>query len=71
MWRLNWLGDTSPRGLAASCGMMVNYRYYLENTSSLSQRYIETQNIEASKQILDLVGHGSSNADMGTVNSKL
>ncbi|XP_030851248.1 malonyl-CoA decarboxylase, mitochondrial [Strongylocentrotus purpuratus] len=71
MWRLNWLGDTSPRGLAASCGMMVNYRYYLENTSSLSQRYIETQNIKASKQILDLVGNGSSNADMGTVNSKL
>lgn len=26
MWRLNWRADTSPRGLANSLGMMVNYR---------------------------------------------
>ncbi|XP_041462453.1 malonyl-CoA decarboxylase, mitochondrial-like [Lytechinus variegatus] len=71
MWRLNWLGDTSPRGLTASCGMMVNYRYYLENTTSLSQHYIETQNIEASQQILDLVGEGLSSGETGNVNSKL
>ncbi|MGH0115172.1 UNVERIFIED_CONTAM: hypothetical protein FKN15_070692 [Acipenser sinensis] len=29
MWKLNWQADTSPRGLSASCGMMVNYRYFL------------------------------------------
>jgi len=26
MWRLNWLADVSPRGVANSCGMMINYR---------------------------------------------
>ncbi|KAG7158632.1 Malonyl-CoA decarboxylase-like, partial [Homarus americanus] len=26
MWRINWLADRSPRGLANSCGIMVNYR---------------------------------------------
>ena len=62
MWRLNWLGDTSARGLTASCGMMVNYRYFLENTSALSQQYMERQKIEASQQILDLV-HGGPTAN--------
>lgn len=27
MWRINWQADQSPRGLANSCGIMVNYRY--------------------------------------------
>jgi malonyl-CoA decarboxylase len=27
MWRLNWQADLSVRGLASSCGIMVNYRY--------------------------------------------
>jgi hypothetical protein len=26
LWRLNWLADPSPRGMANSCGIMVNYR---------------------------------------------
>lgn len=25
--QINWLGDRSPKGLAQSCGLMVNYRY--------------------------------------------
>jgi hypothetical protein len=28
--RLNWLANTSSAGLSASCGMMVNYLYELE-----------------------------------------
>jgi hypothetical protein len=27
LWRLNWGGDTSPRGLANSFGLMANYRW--------------------------------------------
>lgn len=27
MWRINWMADPSPRGVANSCGIMVNYRY--------------------------------------------
>jgi malonyl-CoA decarboxylase len=29
--RLNWLGDRSPKGLAESAGLMVNYQYRLED----------------------------------------
>ena len=31
IWRINWLADLSPRGLTNSCGLMVNYRYFIEN----------------------------------------
>lgn len=31
MWRINWLADPSPRGVANSCGIMVNYRYTFAN----------------------------------------
>ncbi|XP_077144723.1 malonyl-CoA decarboxylase, mitochondrial [Ranitomeya variabilis] len=55
LWRLNWMADTSPRGAVASCGMMVNYRYFLEDTSVNSARYLRVKHIEASEQVLNLV----------------
>ncbi|XP_033118621.1 malonyl-CoA decarboxylase, mitochondrial-like [Anneissia japonica] len=55
MWRINWLGDTSSRGLAASCGLMVNYRYFLDKTRANSQAYVEHKHIDASKQVLDIL----------------
>ncbi|CAL8109982.1 unnamed protein product [Orchesella dallaii] len=55
MWRLNWLGDESPRGLGQSCGMMVNYRYFLDNCENNSQNYMENQVIQASDQLQHLV----------------
>ncbi|KFZ51727.1 hypothetical protein N338_10605 [Podiceps cristatus] len=55
MWRINWMADTSPRGIAASCGMMVNYRYLLEDTASNSAAYLGTKQIKASEQVLSLV----------------
>ncbi|KAL4233761.1 hypothetical protein ACF0H5_008439 [Mactra antiquata] len=54
LWRINWMGDTSLRGLNNSCGLMVNYRYYLEDTISNSQRYIEDKIIQASDQVKQL-----------------
>jgi malonyl-CoA decarboxylase len=30
MYRLNYLGDTSAKGVRSSCGVMINYRYLLE-----------------------------------------
>ncbi|XP_076373702.1 malonyl-CoA decarboxylase, mitochondrial-like isoform X3 [Tachypleus tridentatus] len=56
IWRLNWLADKSPRGLANSCGIMVNYRYFLEATEINSQHYIENQHVEASEQFLCHLG---------------
>lgn len=52
MWRINWLADVSPRGLTASCGLMVNYRYYLDQTESNSENYMERQTITAAEQVL-------------------
>lgn len=57
MWRINWMADTSPRGITASCGMMVNYRYFLEDTVSNSAEYLWTKHIKASEQVLSLVSH--------------
>lgn len=54
MWRLNWRADLSPRGLSNSCGLMVNYRYFLQDAESNSRTYLEKQIISASDQILKL-----------------
>ncbi|XP_029378496.1 malonyl-CoA decarboxylase, mitochondrial [Echeneis naucrates] len=55
MWRLNWHADTSPRGVANSCGIMVNYRYFLNETSKNSALYLQNKVIVASEQVLGLV----------------
>ncbi|KAK2149596.1 hypothetical protein LSH36_445g01006 [Paralvinella palmiformis] len=62
MWRLNWLADTSPRGLGASCGLMVNYRYYLDKTEEYSKNYIEKHEIVASEEIHKLVTESPNNS---------
>ncbi|XP_009879252.1 PREDICTED: malonyl-CoA decarboxylase, mitochondrial [Charadrius vociferus] len=64
MWRINWMADTSPRGIAASCGMMVNYRYYLEDTASNSAAYLGTKQIKASEQVLSLVSQFQQNSKL-------
>lgn len=55
LWRLNWMADLSPNGLANSCGLMVNYRYFLEDTATNSTAYLGNKNIKASEQVLGLV----------------
>ncbi|RZF37910.1 hypothetical protein LSTR_LSTR005410 [Laodelphax striatellus] len=55
MWRLNWLADLTPRGLSNSCGMMVNYRYFLDDTESNSRNYLENKKINATEQFIDLI----------------
>ncbi len=37
--RIDWLADTSPRGLAQSAGLMVNYRYKLEDIEQNHEAY--------------------------------
>ncbi|KAG8437480.1 hypothetical protein GDO86_008255 [Hymenochirus boettgeri] len=64
LWRLNWMADTSPRGGTASCGMMVNYRYYLKNTSANSAKYLTMKYIEASDQLLNLVSQFTKNSKL-------
>ncbi|XP_042900724.1 malonyl-CoA decarboxylase, mitochondrial isoform X2 [Parasteatoda tepidariorum] len=55
LWRLNWEADLSPRGLDNSCGMMVNYRYYLEDTEINSKQYMEDHYISISDDIKSLL----------------
>ncbi|KAM8947267.1 malonyl-CoA decarboxylase, mitochondrial [Pelodytes ibericus] len=64
LWRLNWMADTSPRGGTNSCGMMVNYRYFLENTSVNSSRYLRMKHIEASDQVMNLVSQFKRNSKL-------
>ncbi|XP_021379839.1 malonyl-CoA decarboxylase, mitochondrial-like isoform X2 [Mizuhopecten yessoensis] len=51
LWRINWLGDMSMRGINQSCGMMVNYRYFLESTEENSRKYLELREITASEEV--------------------
>ncbi len=37
--RINWLADTSPQGIAQSAGLMVNYRYKLEDIEKNHEAY--------------------------------
>ncbi|XP_063225233.1 malonyl-CoA decarboxylase, mitochondrial-like [Bacillus rossius redtenbacheri] len=66
MWRLNWRADTSPRGLGNSFGIMVNYRYFLEDLETNSRKYQEKQVVSASEQFYQL---SAGSAD--TIASKL
>ncbi|KAG7468677.1 hypothetical protein MATL_G00145890 [Megalops atlanticus] len=64
MWRLNWQADTSPRGITNSCGIMVNYRYFLQETSANSATYLQTKAISASEQVLSLVSQFQKNSKL-------
>ena len=55
MWRLNWRADLTPRGVGNSCGIMVNYRYYLEECEENSRKYLEECFIKSTDQIKQLV----------------
>ncbi|KAK3734894.1 hypothetical protein RRG08_038919 [Elysia crispata] len=57
MWRINFLADTSHRGLVQSCTVMVNYRYFLDSTESNSRNYLERHQIAASPSVLNLLNN--------------
>ena len=55
LWRINWMADSSRRGLGNSCGMMVNYRYFLDRLENNSNNYLSSHAIDADQQVLDLL----------------
>jgi malonyl-CoA decarboxylase len=64
--RINWLADTSERGLAESFGMMVNYEYRLEEIEANHERYTSTGEAAVSAPVLELraaAGSGTANRD--------
>lgn len=64
MWRINWMGDVSLKGITGSCGLMVNYRYFLEDTATNRVAYLGSQNIKASEQVLSLVAQFQKNSKL-------
>lgn len=55
MWRLNWFADLSARGLQNSFGLMVNYRYVMEEVDKSNQQYLLNGTVAASPQFLELL----------------
>jgi len=51
--RINWLGDTSYKGMRESAGMMVNYLYKSANIDDFHEEYVSEGKIHFSKQVRD------------------
>ncbi len=49
--RINWLGDTSARGLEQSCGIMVNYLYNQDQIENNHEAYTSAGTVVASSAI--------------------
>jgi len=55
MERLNWLGDPSENGLLQSAGMMINYRYRLNEIESNHEAYSGKGEVKASTSFKGLL----------------
>ena len=64
LWRINWLADVSLKGVTGACGLMVNYRYFLEDTATNSTAYLGSKSIKASEQVLSLVAQFQKNSKL-------
>ena len=56
--RINWLGDRSAKGLKESHGMMVNYRYRLNDIETNHEVFAEHGTIVASDAVRNLLPRG-------------
>lgn len=52
--RINWLGDTSPRGLKQSHGIMVNYLYDIKSIEANHEAFANDGEIAASRAVRNL-----------------
>jgi len=53
LFRMNWLADPSARGLTNSCGIMVNYRYFLDDVEKNSTEYLRDHTIAVDQLVVD------------------
>ncbi|MBV8118772.1 MAG: malonyl-CoA decarboxylase family protein, partial [Alphaproteobacteria bacterium] len=56
--RLNWLGDTSEKGLEQSAGIMVNYLYRLADIEANHEAYHGESRVVASHAVRNLARAG-------------
>jgi len=53
--RLNWLGDNSANGLAGSAGLMVNYRYVVDEIEANHEAYMKDGRIAVGHEMRGLL----------------
>ncbi len=53
--QINWLGDTSPAGLKQAYGLMVNYRYKLDEIDGNHEAYVADGTVAASSAVRKLL----------------
>jgi malonyl-CoA decarboxylase len=53
--RLDWLGNTSPEGFRQSAGMMVNYRYKLDDIEANHEAYTGEKRVKVSSAMRSLL----------------
>ncbi|MGF1592906.1 MAG: malonyl-CoA decarboxylase [Kiloniellaceae bacterium] len=53
--RLNWLGDASGNGMAQSCGLMVNYRYVVDEIEANHEGYMKDGQIALGPEMRGLL----------------
>ncbi|KAI4825213.1 hypothetical protein KUCAC02_020900 [Chaenocephalus aceratus] len=61
---LNWHADTSPRGVASSCGIMVKLSLLPERHVQKQRCYLQNKVITASEQVLGLVSQFQKNSKL-------
>jgi len=54
--RVNWLANPTPPGMAASYGLMVNYRYDPERIAARAAAYATDRTVATADAVRDLVG---------------
>jgi malonyl-CoA decarboxylase len=52
--RVNWLGDSSPKGLRQSAGIMVNYLYQLDQLERNHEAFLNRKNVVAARAVAQL-----------------
>ncbi len=55
MERLNWQGDTSEKGIRQSAGVMINYRYKLDEVEDNHETYTSSGKVAASSGVRGLL----------------
>jgi malonyl-CoA decarboxylase len=60
--RINWLGNTSPRGLSESLGIMVNYVYEPAEIEDNHEAYFREGKIAMSAGVRKLLRKGTNGA---------
>ena len=53
--RLNWLGDVSEKGIAQSCGLMVNYLYRPDEIEANHEAYRGDRKVAAAAALRSLI----------------